>query len=91
LLARQILALEDPTRQVPGVSDPEVLVRELVEAARLEVDKVDRNRVFQDVSDENETIPEKEIRLMLVRSGQLALAGLLTLAAGEKEAGHAAD
>ena len=90
LLARQILALEDPAGPVPGVSDPAALATELVEAGRLAIDRVDRDRAFQDLADESGALPGEEIRLMIVRSGRLALAGLLAQDAGAKEAGHAA-
>jgi hypothetical protein len=90
LLARQILALEDPARPVPGVPDPAALATELVEAARLALDRVDRDRAFLDIPEESEALPGEEIRLMIVRSGRLALAELLAQDARAKEADHAA-
>lgn len=90
LLARQILALEDPARPVPGVPDPAALATELVEAARLALHRVDRDRAFQDLADESGALTGEEIRRMIVRSGRLALADLLAQDAGAKEAGHAA-
>jgi hypothetical protein len=89
LLARNILALENPGAPVPGIDDPGALVADLVEAARLTLSRVDGDAVFRELSGEGNPSCS-EIRYMLARSGRLALAALLDQTARTKEVGHAA-
>jgi len=90
LLARQILALENPDRPVPGLDDPAAFAAELTEAARRTLGRVDREAVFNDLAGEDADLDPADVRLMLARSGRLALAGLLEHAAAGREDGHAA-
>ena len=90
LLARHILALENPSSPVPGIPDPAALVDELVAGARLEIGQVDRQTVFSPLVGQDDHPPREEIVKMLARSGRLALAGMLAQP-GNREASHAAE
>ena len=90
LLARQILALENPGQPVPGVTDTAAVVDELVAAARRTIGKVDRETAFTPLVGEDSDLSTKQIKGMLARSGRLALAGLLAQPTG-REANHAVD
>jgi exonuclease SbcD len=88
LLARKILALENPGVPVPEVSDADALASELVETARQTISRTDGNSVFNELSAAEE-ITSEEIRRMLARTARLTLAGLLDQTGDAKEAGHA--
>jgi len=90
LLARQILALENPLQSVPGIPDPAVLVDDLVAAARQTIGKVDRETAFAPLVGEDDDLSPERIREMLTLSGRLALAGLLAQP-GDGEAHNAAE
>ena len=77
LLARQILALENPRQSVPGILDPAALVDDLVAAARQAIGKVDRETTFAPLVGEDDDLSPERIRELLTLSGRLALAGLL--------------
>jgi len=77
LLARQVLALENPTQPVPGIPDPAALVDDLVDAARQTIGKVDRETALAPLFGEDADLSRGRIREMLTQSGRLALAGLL--------------
>jgi len=88
LLARHILALENPGQPVTGIPDTAALVEELVAAAKQEIAKVDRDTVFAPLVGETDDLTVARIRDMLARSGRLALAGLLA-EANPREGDHA--
>lgn len=88
LLARKILALENPDALVPGIDDSAALAAELVEAARSSLSRVDGDSVFNELSGED-MLSDAEIRSMMARSGRLALAALLNQTTSAQEAGHA--
>jgi hypothetical protein len=90
LLARQILALENPGSAVPGVYDSTALSDALTDEARQTLTRVDGDAVFSSLATGDEEISNAEIRQMLGQSGRLALAGLLAQAESAKEAGNAA-
>ena len=90
LLARQILALENPLQSVPGISDPAALVDDLVATARRTIGKVDRETAFAPLVGEGGDLSPERIREMLTLSGRLALAGLLAQPKN-RETHHAAD
>ena len=77
LLARQILALENPLQSVPGIPDPAALVDDLVAAARQTIGQMDRETAFAPLVGEDDDLSPERIREMMTRSGRLALAGLL--------------
>ena len=77
LLARQILALENPLQSVPGIPDPAALVDDLVAAARQTIGKVDRETAFAPLVGGDDDLSPERIGEMLTLSGRLALAGLL--------------
>ena len=93
LLARQILALENPGADIPGVPDPAALVEDLVAAAAFEIARIDRENTFAALDDQNEQegppSPDELVH-MIARSGRLALAGLLAQTE-YGEAPHAAE
>ena len=90
LLARQILALENPLQSVPGIPDPAALVDDLVAAARQTIGKVDRETAFAPLVGEDDDLSPDRIREMLTLSGRLALAGLLAQPE-DREARNAAE
>jgi len=90
LLARQILALENPLQSVPGIPDPVALVDNLVAASRRTMGKVDRESAFAPLVGEDDNLSPERIRGMLTRSGRLALAGLLAQT-DDREAHNAAE
>ena len=90
LLARQILALENPRQSVPGIPDPAALVDDLVAAARRTIGKMDRETALAPLVGEDDDLSPERIREMLTLSGRLALAGLLAQP-GKGETHHAAD
>lgn len=88
LLARHILALENPSSPVPGIPDTAALVNDLVAAAKLEIGQVDRQTVFSPLVGQDDDPQREEIVEMLARSGRLALAGMLAQP-GNREAHNA--
>jgi len=90
LLARQILALENPRQSVPGIPDPAALMDDLVAAARRTIGKMDRETAFAPLVGEDDDLSPERIREMLTLSGRLALAGLLAQPE-KRETHHAAD
>ncbi len=89
LLARRILALENPRSPVPGVPDPVQLSSDLVDQARQSLTRVDSVPAFKDLMPDSSAPASDQIRQILARSGRLALAGMLNQPDDAKEAGHA--
>jgi exonuclease SbcD len=89
LFARRILALENPHKHVPGVTDPFQLSSDLVEQARQELTRVDSAAAFKDLMPDSTAPSADRIREILIQSGRLALAGMLNQSDSAKEAGHA--
>ena len=90
LLARQILALENPGSEVYGVAASSDLSDALMGDARQALARVDEGAAFNPLATGEEEISDAEIRQMLGQAGRLALAGLLAQPKNAKETDRAA-
>ncbi len=88
LLARQLLALANPTDTIAGVPDPAALAATLLAAARRSLAAVDQSGSFQAlVTDDDPLLDDEQLTVYLQRAGLQALDHLLA----DTEGSHASD